>query len=274
MFASAESFTVSEYAGDPVLRTMDAAKLDEAKEAIIATLPEDMRDKDFTLTSSGDETGKNFALVSHRYADPSEIQQLIDDGLIDPISAQSPQGYTVKVEIADGIIPIAKTETGDFVNALSGRSVTSTNASYSSTTQNSGWQYYTASDSTTLGVRVSRYVYINNSNPLDVLERPISIWGTYSRSGSHTATNMEAVYSGTEASIVKFPDYFNGDYTVISTGYTLRLSVASPTSQQIYQQNAYYASNRAIDCSNSQDLLAGASIYINNRRLDFYLAIW
>ena len=82
VFASAESFTVNEYAGDPVLRTMDAAKLDEAKEAVIATLPEDMQDKEFTLTSGGDETGENISLISKKECAADEVQALIDSGQI------------------------------------------------------------------------------------------------------------------------------------------------------------------------------------------------
>lgn len=268
VFASAESFTAHEYAGDPVLRTMDAAKLNEAKEAVIATLPEDMQDEEFTLTSGGDETGKNICLVNKRIADSSEIQQLIDSGSINQSTLQIPQGYTMKIQVSDALLPIAETEDGEFVNNLSGVNLTATNGSYTTLDQNSGWEPYTE-DNITLKVRVFRSVYINNSNPLDVLERPITVWGTYTKSGSHTARDLHAFYSGNDASIVNFPGYFNGDYTVVSTGYYLDLYVSNPVSGQVYDKDANFSYSRAVNCSKSQDLVAGASIFINNRSLDF-----
>ena len=270
VFASAESFTVSEYAGDPVLRTMDAAKLNEAKEAVIATLPEDMQNKEFRLASCDDVTGKNFVLISKRYADASEVQQLIDDGSINQSMLPVPEGYTAKIQVSDAILPVVETAEGEFVNNLSGVILSSTDSSYTTVNQDSGWKPIT-SDNITLSVRVFRSVYINNSSPLDVLERPITVWGTYTKSGSHTARDLNAFYSGDDASVVKFPDYFDGDYTVVSTGYYLDLFVSSPTSGQTYQKDANFPYNRAINCSISQDLIAGAIIFINDRRLDIYV---
>lgn len=270
VFASAESFTVNEYAGDPVLRTMDAAKLDEAKEAVIATLPEDMQDKEFTLTSGGDETGENIALVSTRVCSPDVIQSLIDDGTITESDVDFPDNVTVEVREMTGVMSFVEID-GKYVNAFSSRSIGS------SWSADSGWWSDQASSYYT--VYGAAYVYFyryTTSRESGTACRPISFRAKYASSATNP-TEMIAIYGHPEVYRVSYPEYLNGTSTskVELRQYTATGSTNNPAEQTTYTYytgmdnyclltNAYSGPGMNIKLYNGSSLLCSGNVSFNN----------
>ena len=248
VFASAESFTVSEYAGDPVLRTMDAAKLDEAKEAIIATLPEDMRDKEYTLTSGGDETGNNILLVSTERMFGQEVQQLIDSKQITEEDVQNFPDDTIYLYNTSIVAPFIEDENGNIVNAIVARSSTYTSTGFQGGTDPYNPQY-------ALYGNLQYFLHVRDGDPLTTGVRPSSLWVKYSNSGSSTVTRLYANYGVQSAKLVEYPEYYysnGGSSNVIDNdyNYAVDFTINNPTKNQIYYNTINFSTNRSLSPQN------------------------
>lgn len=243
VMAGAETVTVNEYADDPVLSQMDAQRLDEAKDAVIATLPEEMQNSEFFLTADEDS---NVSVVAVNHADAPTVQEMIDQGKITEQDTEVPEDVCVEVMTVDFITPLTEDEDGNMVNAIS------TYASVSSVTIIPSWS--TVNDGGyTLSVRLSYVRYTSGSS---IAFRPLDLGGKYSGS---TVSQMCLAY-GYSGSVYTYPGYFDSPSTSLVESGALNNAqaiISNPSSNYAYSRATGFSSSNCIEYTSARPIELG-----------------